>query len=63
MKYLAVKLKDFSYWIWFEIEKVERVEGRFVGTEGWGRGGTRTDLDIKESLIDGEMKSNELQYV
>lgn len=62
MKYIAIKLKAFDYWLWFEIKKVKRENGVFIGKEGWGDGGNLTEININEDLIEGEITSETLQY-
>ena len=61
-KYIAVKVKGISHWFWFLSENVTRQNGQFVGKDGWGKGGAYTNLDVKESCIEGELNSEKLQY-
>ena len=63
MKYVAIKLKDFDHWIWFEKEKTTEALGCFCGTDGWGKGGARTSIKVKSDTIVGMLDSDELQYI
>ena len=60
--YVAVKLTGCAHWLWFERERVERENGRFVGKLGWGRGGAETSIDVSDDTIEGTIVSNTLQY-
>ncbi len=60
--YIAVKLKGFQYWVWFKDENVTELNHTFVGKEGWGKGGTLTNIDVSQDLIEGIITSQELQY-
>lgn len=61
-KYTAIKVKGFSYWIWFEDEKITDENGKFVGKAGWGKGGAFTNIEIDRYEIVGLIKSDTLQY-
>jgi hypothetical protein len=64
MKYIAIKIKNLAPWMWFENEKVTRLDGRFVGRKGWGENGAYIDLlDIDEELIEGQIITDTLQYL
>lgn len=62
LKYIAIKPRGFNFWIWFETKKTVRNLGVFCGENGWGKGGTLTNIKIRESEIEGEIYSKELQY-
>ena len=62
MKYVAIKIKGFDHYIWFQKSKTIRENGNFIGIEGWGKRGAFTEITIAESEIIGEIKSAELQY-
>ena len=62
MKYIAVRLRGSQVWFWFDLNKVEERNGRFIGKEGWGKGGALTSVDVPLSDISGKMFSNSLQY-
>lgn len=61
-KYVAFKVEGINHWLWFETEKVTRQNGKVVCRDGWGKGGTYTNLDIDESCVEGRLDSEELQY-
>lgn len=61
-KYIAIKVKDLSHWLWFERTKVTRENGNFTGVGGWGDDGAYTEISVDESLIEGEILSDALQY-
>jgi hypothetical protein len=60
MKYIAIKVKGYSYWLWFEKAKIKRENYKFIGTEGWGKDGALTCITIDTSEIVGEINSDEL---
>jgi hypothetical protein len=62
MEYIAIKVKGLNHWLWFEVEKVKREYGTFVGKGGWGKDGGNTDITVNENEITGEMHSDTLQY-
>jgi hypothetical protein len=62
MEYIAIKISNFHYWLWFELKKVKRENGRFIGENGWGKNGALISIDISEKLIQGEILSKQLQY-
>lgn len=62
MKYIAIKVKHFNYWIWFEISKTSKENCCFIGKKGWGKGGAYTSININENNIEGEINSDTLQY-
>ena len=61
-KYIAVKVKGIAYWLWFNTKKVKRANHEFVGKDGWGKGGTLTNITVPEDEIIGEIHSDDLQY-
>lgn len=61
-KYLAVKVEGIEHWFWFLSSKVSRENGRFIGSEGWGKDGAFSSLDVDENIIIGTIESEELQY-
>lgn len=62
MKYIAIKIKNFNYWIWFDKRNVQEDSSTFIGTGGWGRDGEITDVNIPLNMIEGRIESNNLQY-
>lgn len=60
--YIAIKVRDFDYWLWFEESNVKEDSGIFVGKKGWGKGGHYTEIEIPISEIIGKMRSEVLQY-
>jgi len=61
-KYIAIKVRGLSHWLWFDLNKVTRVDGKFIGKAGWGLDGVFTEIDIPETEIVGEITSSNLQY-
>lgn len=64
LKYIALKLKGFKYWIWFQTKDLhyENYEWESMG-DGWGKDGARTTIyRISDNLIEGRIYSDELQY-
>jgi len=61
-KYIAIKVKGVTHWLWFKTEKVERINHKFIGKDGWGKGGTLTNITVSEDEIIGELHSENLQY-
>lgn len=61
-KYLAVKIQGIQHWLWFERAKTVRAAGQFSGHDGWGKGGTPTEIITDEKLIEAEIASDQLQY-
>lgn len=61
-QYIAIKLKNFSHWLWFERIHVVKANGEFVGLYGWGADGAGTDVKVHVNQIEGEMYSDALQY-
>ena len=62
-KYVAIKLKGFNYYIWFETKKVIYDSNCFIGKSGWGKGGAFTNIKCSSSEIDSYIYSDELQYI
>lgn len=62
MKYIAIKVDGFDYWLWFDVAKVKEDSIRFIGKDGWGAHGARTDIDVSVSLIRGRIESESPQY-
>ena len=61
-KYIAIKVKGFDHWIWFENQAVQEKDGMFNGSDGWGKGGAETSIEVPTSEIVARIYSNELQY-
>lgn len=62
-KYTAIKVKGLSYWLWFKSEKVTREDGKFKGTDGWGKGGALINFfEVSDGEIVGTLTSKELGY-
>lgn len=62
-KYTAIKLKGFNYYVWFETEKTINELSVFIGKEGWGKGGTLTNIKCSSNQIESYIYSDELQYL
>lgn len=62
-KYIAIKVKGFHHYIWFERAKTSIKKGIFIGEAGWGDEGEFTNIKVKKSDITGEIESNKLQYL
>jgi len=62
MKYIAIKLKGYSYWIWFEVSKTDTENNIFRGSKGWGKDGALTEIEVSENEIIGKIFSENLQY-
>jgi len=62
MKYIAIKVKGFDHYIWFELSNTSREDGNFLGIQGWGKNGAFTEISVPVSEIISEIKSSELQY-
>lgn len=65
MKYIALKIKGFHFWVWFEVAKGTKTEkpGKFIGRDGWGdKGHGILRLEIDENEIIGEMICETLDY-
>lgn len=60
--YVAMKPKGFSYYIWFETEKVLIAQGCIIAREGWGKSGAYTNIKCREEEIESYIYSDELQY-
>jgi len=60
--YVAIKVKGMHPWLWFDKTKVVEKEGKFIGKEGWGRGGAPTNIEVDVHQIEGRIESSELQY-
>ena len=61
-EYIAVKIKGFRHYIWFERKKVSEGGGKFVGLDGWGKDGHNTTIEVSAHEIEGKIFSNNLQY-
>jgi hypothetical protein len=61
-KYIAIKVKANSYYIWFETEKTAEVNGEFVGKDGWSSGGVLTNINCDSKQIKSIIYSDELFY-
>jgi hypothetical protein len=62
-KYIAVKLKGFRYYVWFDNNNVEFKPTGFIGRGGWGKDGSMTNVECEYSQIEGYIHSEDLQYV
>jgi hypothetical protein len=62
MEYTAIKLKSLNFWLWFKTAKTTKENGKFVGVEGWGKGGAFTNIKVNENEIEGEIESDSPQY-
>jgi len=62
MKYKAIKLKHFNYWIWFKTSEINTSGLTFKGANGWGKSGARTTISVPAYMIEGSIDSEELQY-
>jgi len=62
-KYVAIKLRDFNYYIWFATENVTEDQSNFKGLGGWGKGGAFTNIECKTTEIISWVYSSDLQYV
>lgn len=63
LKYIAIKPKGFKHYLWFETEKANIINNKFVGNDGWGNGGALTNIECNESEIDSIIYSENLQYI
>jgi hypothetical protein len=61
-KYIAIKIADFNYWLWFESNKTTEGNGIFTGKDGWGKRGAYTNITINSSQIIGRIETDTLQY-
>lgn len=61
MKYVAFKLENFNYWIWFKVENVTETDAFITGKNGWGKGGALTEMHVSTSTIEGRIYSDTLQ--
>jgi hypothetical protein len=62
MKYRAILVKHLRHWLWFETTKTEEKDGKFVGIDGWGKGGESTSITVQSDLIIGRVDSDVLDY-
>lgn len=62
VKYVAVKLKSFNYYIWFKVDETHYEDNTFVGLNGWGKNGAYTNLRCNKDEIVSYIYSKELQY-
>ena len=49
MKYLAIKVRGLPHWIWFETKQTVEVSDTFKGSNGWGKNGAQTDVEVPSS--------------
>ena len=61
-KYIAIKVRGLTPWLWFARVNVSRNMGIFTGVNGWGEQGNLTEISVDENLIEGEISSAVLQY-
>jgi len=61
-KYIAIKVKGYDHWLWFEKPNVRYVGGKFIGEKGWGKHGTYIDVNISESDITSKIESTGLSF-
>lgn len=62
MKYLAVKVKDVDFWMWFETAKVYEDGNLFSAEDGWGKNGAKINVNLDKRDIIGRIESDTLQY-
>jgi len=62
MKYIAIKVRGMDHWLWFKREMANISNGQFVGKEGWGKDGSLTEIKVSESLIEGLIDSETLDF-
>lgn len=62
MKYIAIKVKGLSCWLWFIREAVTEADGRFIGKDGWGLDGAQTSVDVPTDQIVGRIESDLRAY-
>ncbi len=60
-KYTAVKVSGLDHWVWFETQKIQ-FNNRVIGKEGWGKGGSFTEIDVDANQVEGRITSETLQY-
>lgn len=61
-KYIAIKVKGLSFWLWFEFENTRTEKGMFYGTDGHGKNGGMINIAIPENEIIGKLHSEDLSY-
>ena len=57
-KYIGIKLNGMSHWLWFETKETYSEGGNFVGSNGWGKNGSLTNIVVKEHEINGVIYSD-----
>lgn len=62
LKYMAIRVKGFDYWLWFATEDTSVESGTFTGKGGWGNGGAFTEIEVSTSDITGRISSDMPQY-
>lgn len=62
MEYIAIKIRDFNHWVWFEKKHVQEDSSTFIGKQGWGKDGALTEVSIPKRMIEGRIESKEPQY-
>jgi len=62
-KYVAIKPKGLSHYIWFEQKKRNSELGCFFGDGGWGKDGVLTNINCRLEEIDGFIYSDTIQYL
>lgn len=62
LPYVAVKIEGQTHWIWFDVKNTKVKDFNFIGTEGWGKGGACTSIEVPKDLIIGIQYSESLQY-
>jgi hypothetical protein len=60
--YVAVKVKGFNHFIWFERFNIVDDGIFFCGVNGWAQGGALTHLNCESSAIEARIESDTLQH-
>ena len=60
--FVAILVKGFDTYIWFEKEQIKSKSGSFDAIGGWGQGGSSTSLTARYEDIRGIIYSDRLQY-
>ncbi len=62
LKYIAIKLNGLNHYLWFETRHYFYEKDVFVGLNGWGKGGCRTNVKCNKNEINSYIYSDSLQY-